>query len=145
MDSPSFAIDDAEYVLRRLVRLSILVEGVSWTVSVLRAHARQIFEDANIEFDSTASLSLEHTSRIMCLPPPQVSAYAYAAGLRSSGPRRETIEGIRESQPRVTLQQAPACPDDVGNELCDYSRPESSPEREAPSPDDTAGDATDSD
>lgn len=142
MDSPSFAIDDAEYVLRRLVRLSILVEGVSWTVSVLRAHARQIFEDADIEFDSTASLSLEHTSRIMCLTPPQVSAYAYAAGLRSSGPRRETIEGIREGQPRVTLQQA--CPDDVGNELRDYSRPGSSPEREAPSPDDTAGDATDS-
>lgn len=102
MESLPYASDSVGVILRKTLRLSFALEGVSWTLAALRVPARVPFEEAGYEFtgalDRTPPLRLAALAERLRETMQQTTALAYAAGLKITGAERDEVEGLRDTQ-----------------------------------------------
>jgi len=98
MDTLSLAGETAESLLRQAIRLSLSLEGASWTLSTLRqpARARLLAEGLLVRDGEDCVCALEEVARRLRVEGREAEAYVAAAGLHATGQRgARTVRGLQ--------------------------------------------------
>jgi len=98
MDTLSLAGETAETLLRQAIRLSLSLEGASWTLSILRqpARARLLAEGLLVRDGEDCVCALEEVARRLRVEEREAETYVAAAGLHATGQRGvRTVRGLQ--------------------------------------------------
>ena len=98
MDTLSLAGGSAESLLRQAIRLSLSLEGASWTLSTLRqpARARLLEEGLLVRDGEDCVCALAEVARRLRVEEREAEAYVAAAGLHAVGHRgARTVRGLQ--------------------------------------------------